>query len=63
MSEFEQKDFETFSAGQAVLLRSCVIASIDVFEDPVQARVHNKNREGECLTANTACTKSLRIIE
>ena len=29
----------------------------------VLSRVHNKNREGECLTANTACTKSLRIIE
>ena len=26
-------------------------------------RVHNKNRKGECLTANTAYTKSLRIIE
>ena len=26
-------------------------------------RVHNKNAKEECLTANVACTKSLRILE
>ena len=29
----------------------------------MQTRVHNKNSEGECLTANAACTKSLHILE
>ena len=28
----------------------------------VQPRDHNKNREGECLTANAADTKSLRVF-
>jgi len=28
----------------------------------VLTRVHNKNREGECLTVNAACTKSLRML-
>ena len=28
----------------------------------VVVRVHNKNRERECLTANASCTKSLHIM-
>ena len=34
-----------------------------LFSMSLTTRVHDKNREGECLTTNTACTKSLHIIE
>ena len=29
----------------------------------IKARVHNRNHEGECLTASAAGTKSLHILE
>ena len=53
-----------------VLMRDCSFENSSTQSQAVHnpryvvlSRVHNKNKEGECLTANAACTKSLHMLE